>query len=54
MSSRDLIYLSAAFGGFFLCLGLEMIALHFSHKRIAALQLNITLDAALATTEGKS
>jgi hypothetical protein len=50
MSSRDLIYLSAAFGGFFLCLGLEMIALHFSHKRIAALKL----DVALATTEGKS
>jgi hypothetical protein len=50
MSSRDFIYLSAAFGGFFLCLGLEIIALRFSAKRIAALKL----DASLATTEGKS
>ena len=49
MSSRDLIYLSAAFGGFFLCLGLELLTLRFTAKRIAALKL----DATLATTEVK-
>ena len=50
MSSRDLIYLSAALGGFFICFIVEVALLRMSAKRIAALKL----DAELAAVEGKS
>ncbi len=49
MSSRELIYLSAAFGGFFLCLALEIITLRMGAKRLAALKR----DLSLTTTERK-